>query len=84
MTTTTFQKLEKLAISSKQSRVLFNDRKKDFDGLNVWKVTKSSVIYVDEFYTVNKTYFDGSYRDDETVELRAGKPDFELTINAQS
>ena len=43
MTTTIFQTLEKLELSSKQSRVLFNDRTRDVDGLKVWKDSKSGV-----------------------------------------
>lgn len=83
MTTTIFQTLQKLGLSSKQSRVLFNDRTRDVDGLNVWKDSKSGVIYIDDFYTGNETYVDGSYRDDEHVELKTGKPDFERTTDAQ-
>ena len=83
MTTTIFQTLEKLGLSSKQSRVLFNDRTRDVDGLNVWKDSKSGVIYIDDFYTGNETYVDGSYRDDQLVELKVGNPDFEGTRDAQ-
>ena len=83
MTTTIFQTLEKLGLSSKQSRVLFNDRTRDVDGLKVWKDSKSGVIYIDDFYVGNETYVDGSYRDDEFVELKTGKPDFEQTTDAQ-
>ena len=83
MTTTIFQTLEKLGLSSKQSRVLFNDRTRDVDGLKGWKDSKSGVIYIDDFYTGNETYVDGSYRDDQLVELKVGNPDFEGTRDAQ-
>lgn len=83
MTTSIFQTLEKLGLSSKQTRVLFNNRTRDVDGLHVWKDTESGVIYIDDFYTGDETYIDGSYRDDKSVELKTGKPDFERTTDAQ-
>lgn len=83
MQTSIFPTLEKLGLSSKQSRVLFNNRTRDVDGLNVWKDTISGVIYIDDFYTGDKTYIEGSYRKDMVVELSTGKPDFEITSNTQ-
>ena len=83
MTTTILQTLEKLGLSSKQSRVLFNDRTRDVDGLKVWKDSKSGVIYIDDFYTGDDTYIDDSYRDNNPVELTTGKPGFERTVDAK-
>jgi 2-polyprenyl-3-methyl-5-hydroxy-6-metoxy-1,4-benzoquinol methylase len=78
-----FQTLEKLGLSTKQSRFLFNDRTRDVDGLNVWKDSKSGIIYIDDFYTGDGTYVDGSYIDVKISKLKTGKPDFERTIDAQ-
>lgn len=83
MTTTILQTLEKLGLSSKQSRILFNDRTRDVDGLKVWKDSKSGVIYIDDFYTGDETYIDGSYRDNKSVNLKTGNPNFERTTDAQ-
>ena len=83
MTTSVFQTLEKLGLTSKESRTLFNDRTRDVDSLNVWRDSISGVIYIDDFYTGDETYVDGSYREDKAVELKTGKPDFERTTDAQ-
>ena len=83
METSIYHTLEKLGVTSKQSRVLFNNRTRDIDSLNVWKDSVSGVIYIDEFYTGNQTYIDGSYIDDEVFELKTGKPDFERERDAQ-
>jgi|TARA_B100000767_G_scaffold275789_1_gene315660 2-polyprenyl-3-methyl-5-hydroxy-6-metoxy-1,4-benzoquinol methylase len=83
MQTSIFPTLEKLGLSSKKSRVLFNDRTRDMDGLNVWKDSISGVIYIDDFYTGDETYVDGAYRKDMAVELSTGKPDFEKITSTQ-
>lgn len=78
-----FQTLEQLGLTSKQSRVLYNDRTRDVENLKVWKDSISGVIFIDDFYTGDETYVDGGYRDDKAVELKTGKPDFEFTNDAQ-
>lgn len=83
METSIYHTLEKLGVTSKQSRVLFNNRTRDIDNLNVWKDSVSGVIYIDEFYTGDQTYIDGSYLDDKVLELKTGKPDFERERDAQ-
>jgi 2-polyprenyl-3-methyl-5-hydroxy-6-metoxy-1,4-benzoquinol methylase len=83
METSIYHTLKKLGVTSKQSRVLFNNRTRDIDSLNVWKDSVSGVIYIDEFYTGNQTYIDGSYVDDKVLELKTGKPDFERERDAQ-
>ena len=69
--------LKKLELTSENTRFLFNNRTRDVDNLNVWKDSKSGVIYIDEFYTGDKTYVDGSYRDNELDLLRCSAPDYE-------
>ena len=83
MNNSIFQTLEKLGLSSKQSRVLFNERTRDVENLKVWKDSDSGVIYIDDFYTGNKTYVDGTYRDDKAVKLKNKKLDFERNLDAQ-
>lgn len=83
MNTSIFQTLEKLGLTSKQSRVLFNERTRDEENLKVWKDSNSGIIYIDDFYTGDETYIDGSYRDDKAAELHSGKPDFERSSDAQ-
>lgn len=83
MNTSIFQTLEKLGLTSKQSRVLFNERTRDVESLKVWKDTVSGVIYIDDFYTGDETYIDGSYRNAQAVELNIGKPDLERINDAQ-
>lgn len=77
------QMLEQLGLTSKQSRVLYNNRTRDVENLKVWKDSISGVIFIDDFYTGNETYVDGVYRDDIAVELKTGKPDFQRTNDAQ-
>ena len=83
MNTSIFQTLEKLGLTSKQSRVQFNDRTRDVENLRVWKDPSSGVIYIDDFYTGDETYIEGSYRKDKAGELETGKPDFERSTDAQ-
>ena len=83
MNTSIFQTLEKLGLTSKQSRVLFNERTRDVEGLKVWKDSDSGVIYIDDFYTGDETYVEGTYREDKAGELKTGKPDFQRNSDAQ-
>jgi len=78
-----FQTLEQLGLTSKQSRVLFNERTRDIENLKVWKDSISGVIYIDDFYTGDKTYIDGGYRDNEEIRLNTGDTVFERTKDAQ-
>ena len=63
MQTSIFQTLKKLGLTSKESRILFNERTRDVEKLKVWKDTNSGVIYIDDFYTGDETYIEGNYRD---------------------
>ena len=68
--TSIFDTLSKLGLTSKESRFIFNNRTRDVDNLNVWKDSISGVIYINDYYTGDKTYFDGKYRDNESAELK--------------
>ena len=76
-----FKSLEKLNLTSLKTRKLYNSRTRDMDSIEVWKDEVSGVIYIDSFYTGNKTYIDGDYRTDSNLELKSGKPDFENSID---
>ena len=67
MSLSIFQTLEKLGLTSNESKLLYNQRTRDVDSLKVWKDSISEVIYIDEFYTGDNTYIDGSYRNDKIL-----------------
>lgn len=62
-----FQTLEKLGLTPKQTRVLFNGRTRDIEGLNVRKYTDRGVIHIHDCYTGDETYVDGIYRDEKSL-----------------
>ena len=78
-----FDYLKKLGLTSKATRTLYSSTTRDVDDLKVWKDEKSGVIYIDEFYTGDETYIDGSYREDNILKLNAGKPVYEKATNAE-
>lgn len=82
MTKTIFDTLEKLELTSLTTRALFNKRTRDTSALNVWRDTVSGVIYIDDFYTGDSTYIEGSYRDSEAKKLDILAPDFERSADA--
>ena len=83
MKTNIFETLEKLHLTSLDTRTLFNQRTRDVDDLKVWRDDVSGVIYIDGFYTGDETYVEGSYREDKQVRLQTGKPDYERTTDAK-
>ena len=83
MTKSLFQTLVKLGLTSESTKELFNTRTRDVEGLKVWKDNQSGIVFIDDFYVGDDTYIDGGYRDDEALELKTGKPDFERTTDAQ-
>ena len=82
MTKTIFGTLEKLELTSLTTRALFNKRTRDTSELNVWRDTVSGVIYIDDFYTGDSTYIEGSYRDGEAKKLDILAPDYERSADA--
>lgn len=66
-----FKTLEKIGVTSKKTRVLFNNRTRDVSDLEVWKDSISGVIYIDDFYTGDKAYVDGSYKADRIHKIPA-------------
>ena len=83
MKTSIFETLYKLNLTSKDTRALFNKRTRDVDDLSVWKDEISGVIYIDDFYTGDETYVDGSYREEKQERQMTGKADYERCIDAQ-
>jgi hypothetical protein len=70
MTYSIFQTLKKLGLSSEQTREIYNNKTRDVNDVNVWKDSVSGVIYIDDFYTGDETYTEGSYRDEECKIVR--------------
>ena len=60
-----YQTLKQLGLSSDRTKTLFNKRTRDVNKLNVWKDSKSGVIFIDDYYTGDQTYIDGIYRSNE-------------------
>jgi len=81
MNTSIFQTLEQLGLTSKQSRVLFNDRTRDMERLKVWKDVNSGVIYIDEFSTDDAEYVSGKFRDEIIEKFNTGSADYERHVN---
>ena len=80
--TSIFTTLEKLGLTSKKTRSLYSDRTRDVDKLKVWKDNISGVIYIEDFYTGDKTYADGSYVNDRKVILTGGPTELEFINDA--
>ena len=78
-----FKILKQLNLTSSETRSLFNDRTRDIDDLKVWKDEVSGVIYIDDFYTGDKTYVEGNYRNEKQLTMQAGPPDFESFMDAK-
>ena len=83
MTYSIFQTLKKLGLSSEQTREIYNNKTRDVNDVNVWKDSVSGVIYIDDFYTGDETYTEGSYRDEEWKDLGIAKPELEDEMDAQ-
>ena len=73
MKTSIFDSLERLQLTSLETRTKISSRTRDMDSLSVWKDNVSGVIYIDDFYTGEETYLDGAYREEEKIRLQAGK-----------
>lgn len=72
-----FETLNLLGLTAKDTRELFNKKVRDKENVNVWRDRNSGVIYIDDFYTGDKTYQSGEYRDEELGGDRgAGLEDF--------
>ena len=78
-----FRSLKKLGLTSEQTREIYNNKTRDANDLNVWKDSISGVIYIDDFYTGDETYTEGSYRDQGCDDLGIAKPEFEADADAQ-
>ncbi len=83
MPSSIFETLKRLNLTSKESRILFNERTRDIDGLKVWRDTASGVIYIEDYYIGDETYVDGAYREENSEELNTGIPDFERATDAE-
>ena len=79
-----FKTLEKLKLTSSETRLLYSNCTRDMDNLKVWKDSNSEVIYIDDYYTGDNTYIDGSYREDKNLELKkTDNLDYERIVDAK-
>ena len=78
-----FNTLEKLNLTSKKTKKLFNKGTRDMNDLNVWIDKISGVIYIDDFYTGDHSYIEGTYRSKNILSLDTGSPDFEQVTDAK-
>lgn len=78
-----FETLKRLHLASAETRVLFNSRTRDIDGLKVWRDEVSGVIYIDDFFAGNDTYIDGSFRQENRANLSFEEPSFERSTDAR-
>ena len=78
-----FETLQKLNLSSIQTRKLFSNGTRDVDKLKVWKDELSGVIFIDKYYTGVETYREGDYKEKKVLDLKTGKPDFERHKDAE-
>ena len=85
MKTSIFKTLNQLQLTSIETRKLFNSCTRDKDDICVWKDEVSGVIYIDDFYTGDETYIDGTYRDKQQEQeiAHAEKKNYEWTMDAQ-
>ncbi len=83
MKTKIFDTLASLGLTSIETREVFSHKTRDINELTVWKDKISGVIYIDEFYTGEKTYIEGQYRNDEPVKIGFGKVDYEQHMDTQ-
>lgn len=76
-----FKHSKKIGLTSKQTRVLFNEKTRDKANLKVWKDSESGVIDIDDFETNIDEYVSGTFRDEFAKEFKLGSADFERYAN---
>jgi len=57
-----FQLLESMNLASEETKNIFSESTRDVEGLNVYRDSKSEIIYIDDFFVGNEIYNSGSYR----------------------
>lgn len=78
-----FNTLESLGLTSIESRYLLSRSTRDSENISVWKDKHSGLIYIDDFYTGDDTYIEGTYREDNSEILVAGPPNYECDVDAE-
>jgi len=64
MTNSVFNTLKKLGLTSNKTKKIFNKGTRDLKDIDVWIDDISGVIFIDDYYTGDEIYKDGSYRRD--------------------
>ncbi len=80
MSSSIFETLKLLGLSSEDTREFYSDKTRDISPLNVYKDKTSGVVFIDDYYTGEQTYRSGAYRNE--TQLAAGVPDLERKMDA--
>lgn len=75
-----FQTLCELGVADPSTREVYAHSTRDMEGLTVFRDTRSGVVYIDGFYTGDKTYESGAYRQD--ADDRLGPASYEEQADA--
>lgn len=68
-----FKLLESINLASEETKDTFSKSTRDAESLNVFRDSKSEIIYIDDFFVGNEVYNSGSYR----LEQSASSADYE-------
>ena len=83
MASKVFDTLVSLGLTSDQTSVLFNKGTRDVDEVEVWKDSRSGVIFIKDFYVGDSEYARGDYRADELSDPTIGRRDLEVVCDAE-
>jgi 2-polyprenyl-3-methyl-5-hydroxy-6-metoxy-1,4-benzoquinol methylase len=75
--TSILKTLEMLELTSKESRICYSEETRDNCSLTVWKDIVTGVIFINDFYTGDETYEQGSYRNEKKLISVTGERDLE-------
>ena len=73
LTDFSFKLLESINLASEETKDTFSKSTRDAESLNVFRDSKSEIIYIDDFFVGNEVYNSGSYR----LEQSASSADYE-------
>ena len=72
---TLFETLKQLGLSSDSTREIYSEKVRDKSSLTVYKDNRSGIIFIDDYYTGDDTYVDGSYRPERYADSFEAKED---------
>ncbi len=74
--------LEDLNLTSNKTKELFSSSTRDIDNLNVFRDSKSGVIFIEDYYVGDKIYVGGEYRDNSNESNHSTPNDPQVEIDA--